>query len=283
MNVAHQRGLFAIIAAALLWSSGGIFIKLIQLNPFQISFLRAIFSSLIILAVSGKKVFTFSRSIAVTGVCYAAILILFVMATKTTSAANAIFLQYTAPVYVLVLEPYFLKTKLEKINIYTMLFCLLGMALFFAESLAPGDFIGNIYALCSGIAFAGFLLMLRKADDDHRYASIFWGNVFILVLCSFSMGSAGTVRIPDLLMCAYLGVFQIGIAYVLFSYGIKYTHAIEAGLISMIEPVLNPVWVVIWYGEVPTRSAILGGIIILITLAVRTVITERKKTRIVQG
>lgn len=265
----HKKGLLSIFIAAVLWSTGGLFIKLISLDAFQLSFFRSLFSAITLLVIFRKDVIKFNKGTIVNGLFYSAILILFVLAAKTTTVANAIFLQYTAPIYVLIFEPIFLKTRFEKINLVTIVICFIGMSLFFMGKLSPGDMEGNIIALLSGVAFAVFLLGMRKNDHQFQFATIFYGNIFISLICLFSLNNLGVIIINDLYMVAYLGIFQIGIAYVIFSYGLKKVQAIEASLISMIEPVLNPIWTYFGYGEEPSIFAIIGGIIILLAVLIR--------------
>lgn len=270
----HQKGLAAIFIAALLWSTGGIFIKLISLNSLQLSALRSLFAAITFFVIFRNKLFKFNIATVVNALFYAGILILFVIATKTTTAANAIFLQYTAPIYVLILEPLLLKTYFERYNILTIVICFVGMLLFFMGELTPGHMNGNIIALLSGISFAAFLIGMRKNKPEYQYPTIFLGNIFITLISGFALFEAVFI-LNDLLMVSFLGIFQIGIAYAIFSWGLKKVYAIEASLISMIEPVLNPVWVFIGYGEQPSNWAILGGVIILFGIGLRTFILDK--------
>jgi drug/metabolite transporter (DMT)-like permease len=270
----HRKGILAIIAAALLWSTGGIFIKLISLNAFQLSCLRSIFAAAVFILLFRRKLLEVNLFTFINAAFYAAILILFVVATKMTTAANAIFLQYTAPIYVLFLEPMINKTKYQLINVVTIIFCFIGMVLFFIGELSPGYFEGNLIALLSGVAFAAFLIGMRKNPPEYQFSSIFYGNVLIALICLPSLFFIEHFAMQDFGMIAFLGIFQIGIAYAFFSYGLKRVFAIEASLISMIEPVLNPVWVFIGYGEVPAYLAIVGGIIIVSTISIRAFILE---------
>ncbi len=275
MNIPeHKKGIFAVLASALLWSTGGIFIKLISLNAMQISFFRCLFAAIVFAVIFRAKVFRLNKFAFVNAVFYAAVLILFVIATKMTTAANAIFLQYTAPIYVLIFEPILLKTKFERINIITITVCFVGMVLFFMGELSPGHFAGNIIALLSGIAFAAFMLGMRKNDHKFQFSSIFYGNILVVLIALPSLFEITSLSISNFIMVAYLGVFQIGLAYAIFSYGLKRVFAIEASLISMIEPVLNPVWVFLGYGEIPSFLAIIGGIIIISAISVRAFILE---------
>lgn len=278
----HRKGVFAVIIAALLWSTGGLFIKLISLNSFQLSFFRSVFAAVIIFAILRGRAVKTNGLALLNSVSYAGVLIIFVLATKTTTAANAIFLQYTAPIFVLFLEPVFLKTKFEKINIVTIVICVLGMALFFMGDLQPGDMLGNFYALMSGVCLAFFFVGVRKNKPEFKFSSIFYGNIMIAVLCAPSLIGMNPLGLGDLTMVAYLGLIQIGLAYIIFTYGIAKIPAIEASLLAMIEPVLNPIWVFLGYGEQPTVYSIAGGLIIVITIVIRTIIAEKKNSGLIK-
>jgi drug/metabolite transporter (DMT)-like permease len=151
------------------------------------------------------------------------------------------------------------------------------MSLFFVGEISPSHFEGNLVALLSGICFAAFLIGIRKSDESYRVPAIFWGNIFIPVLCFNSVFPEFQIDLKNMLMVMYLGIFQIGLAYAVFTYSIKRIEGIEAALIAMIEPVMNPIWVYIGFGERPSTFAIVGGLIILATISVRTIITEGKK------
>lgn len=273
----HRKGVLMILLAAILWSTGGLCIKWTNLDALQVSALRSIFTVITFWIIFKNKVFKFSVFTFINGIFYAGILVLFVIATKKTTAANAIFLQYTAPIYVLIFEPLILKTKYKLLNVLTIIFCFIGMTLFFVGKLSPGDYEGNLIAILSGIAFAAFLIGMRKNKNSHQEASIFWGNVLIVLLFGSTLIGSPAVNTREIMIGAYLGIFQIGIAYAVFTYGLKRVEAIEASLISMIEPVLNPVWVFIGKGEVPTLFAIVGGVLILITITIRTYLVERRR------
>jgi drug/metabolite transporter (DMT)-like permease len=280
----HQKGLLAVFSAAVLWSTGGMFIKLISLNAIQLSFFRSLFAAAVFLFLLKKEILNVNVFTFINALLYSAILILFVIATKTTTAANAIFLQYTAPIYVLIFEPLVNKTKYQFINIITIIICFSGMLLFFMGDIEPGHIEGNIIALLSGVAFAAFLIGMRKNKHEYQSVTIFYGNIIIALLCFSSLFSLTGLSSEDLGMVAFLGIFQIGIAYAIFSYGLKRVFAVEASLISMIEPVLNPVWVLLTYGEVPSFMAIIGGVIIVSAISVRAFILEsgimKKKNRL---
>ncbi|MBT8390818.1 MAG: EamA family transporter [Ignavibacteriaceae bacterium] len=268
----HQKGLLFVFIAAFLWSSGGLLIKLITLSPMQISFFRGIIAATTFAIIFRKKIFQLNRLTLLNSVFYAAVLISFVISTKLTTAANAIFLQATAPIYVLIFEPLINKTRYEKINIITIAICFIGMILFFVGEIKPEYLEGNLVALFSGIAFAAFFLGMKKNDHKYQQGSIFYGNILVAIICIPFLFSLEVLTICDLWMVTFLGVFQIAIAYAFFAAGLKRVIAVEASIISMVEPVFNPVWVLLGYGEVPSISAIIGGLIILGAIVTRTLI-----------
>ncbi|MBS4033553.1 MAG: EamA family transporter [Ignavibacterium sp.] len=268
----HSKGVLAVVLTALLWSSGGLLIKLISLNSMQLSFFRCLIAAIVFAVIFRKKVLKVNKLAILNAVFYATVLTLFVIATKTTTAANAIFLQSTAPIYVLVFEPIINKTRWEPINIITIAVCFIGMILFFLGELSPGHLEGNIVALLAGIAFAAFFLGMRKNDKEYQQSAIFYGNIIVAVICIPFIIELESISLSDLWMVSFLGVFQIAAAYAIFTYGIKRMLAVEASIISMLEPVLNPVWVLLGYGEVPTNFAIIGGLIIISAISLRTVI-----------
>jgi len=272
----HLKGIIAIFLTAVLWSSGGLFIKLISLSPMQISFFRCLIAALIFLIIFKIKVLKLNPLALLNSITYAVVLILFVYATKTTTAANAIFLQSTAPIYVLILEPLITKSKYEKVNIITISICFIGMILFFIGELSPGDFRGNFAALLAGLAFGIFFLGMRKNDGKFAESSIFYGNILVTIFCIPFIIDLHYLNTKDLAMVSYLGIFQIAIPYALFSYGIQKIKAVEASIISLFEPVLNPIWVFLGYGEIPKLNAIIGGIIIITAIIIKTILTSMR-------
>jgi drug/metabolite transporter (DMT)-like permease len=268
----HQKGLLFVFIAAFLWSSGGLLIKLITLSPMQISFFRCTIAAITFAIIFRKRILQFNKLTFLNSVFYACVLISFVISTKLTTAANAIFLQASAPIYVLIFEPLINKTRYERINIVTIAICFVGMILFFIGEIDPGHLEGNLVALISGLSFAAFFLGMKKNDHKFQQGSIFFGNVLVAIVCIPFLFSLQDLTFSNLWMVVFLGVFQIAIAYAFFASGLKRIIAVEASIISMIEPVFNPVWVFLGYGEMPAITAIIGGLIILGAIVVRTLI-----------
>lgn len=276
--------LLLVLGAAVLWSTGGLFIKATELSAFELSFGRSLLAAIVIVIVTRREGFGINRITALTSILYAALLILFVLATKLTTAANAIFLQYTAPIYVLILEPIFYKEKFRMRDLVTVLACIAGMSLFFVGKLRPEDVSGNLFALASGVCFALFFLLLRhsKARDVNRASSTIYGNLIVAVICAPAFFSAARRGISalDVASIAYLGIVQIGFAYLLFTLAMaRGVRSLDAGIVGYIEPVLNPIWVFLFIGERPAGWAIIGGAIIVASVMAHMLTNAKLKGR----
>jgi drug/metabolite transporter, DME family len=281
-KIGSSSPLVLVLGAAILWSTGGLFIKATHLSPFEVSFGRSLLAAITIVVFTRSEGFGLNRISAITSVLYAALLILFVVATKMTTAANAIFLQYTAPVYVLILEPIFYKEKFRGRDFVTVAACLAGMSLFFVGKLRPQDVSGNLFALASGVCFALFFLLLRhsKARQVNRAASAIYGNLMVVVLCAPAFFGAARRGISpeDYARLAYLGIVQIGFAYLLFTLAMaRGLRSLDAGIIGYVEPVLNPIWVFLFLGERPSGWAIIGGVIIISSVIVHMLFESKSK------
>jgi drug/metabolite transporter (DMT)-like permease len=206
-------------------------------------------------------------------------LLLFVLATKETTAANAIFLQYTAPVYLLVFEPLFYKEKFRSRDLIVVIFCVAGMSLFFVGKLRPQDVTGNFLALASGLCFACYFLLLRhaKARAVNRASSVIYGNLLLVIIAApAALKVLPHISKADTLGIVYLGVVQIGIAYTLFTVAMaRGVRSLDAGIVGYVEPVLNPIWVFLAIGERPTSWAILGGAIIVVAVVCHMLLEAR--------
>jgi drug/metabolite transporter (DMT)-like permease len=274
--------LLLVLGAAILWSTGGLFIKATQLSAFELSFGRSLLAAITIAIFTRREGFGINGISAITSILYAALLILFVLATKLTTAANAIFLQYTAPVYVLLLEPIFYKEKFRARDFVTVTACVAGMSLFFVGKLRPEDVSGNLLALASGVCFALFFLLLRHAKARHvnRASSAIYGNLIVVLICAptfFSAVESG-IGVGDVARIAYLGIVQIGFAYLLFTLAMaRGVRSLDAGICGYIEPVLNPVWVFLFIGERPSGWAIVGGAIIVASVVLHMLIETKSR------
>jgi len=275
--------LLFIFAAAFLWSTGGLFIKWNTLTGLELSFLRSLFAMITVAILTRHEGFGLNSISVIASVLYAVLLVLFVLSTKATTAANAIFLQYTAPVYVLIFEPLIYKEKFRLRDLVTVLVCLGGMALFFVGQLRPQDIEGNVMALASGVCFAFYFLLLRhpRAREVNRASSVIYGNLLaVIALAWWGLPALFNLNGHNALSVTYLGVVQLGIAYALFTEGMaRGVRSLDAGIICYIEPVLNPVWVFLVLGERPSRWALLGGTVIVAAVIAHMLLDARGKRR----
>ena len=276
----HTRGsaILAVAACALLWSTGGLFVKLITWNPFAIAGIRSLFGGLVILVFLRRPRFTWSFAQIAGAVCYAACMIGFVTANKLTTAANAILLQYTAPVYAAVLGWLILKEKTRALDWVTMAVVIGGMVLFFLDSLTLGGMQGNLLAILSGMFFAGAMVSFRAQKDGSSLESILLSHgITLVVSIPFLWQSAPSLAGWGAL--AFLGIFQIGLSSILLNYGVKHVTAVQTLLTAVLEPLFNPIWVFLVLGERPGPRALVGGAIILVAVTLRSVISLRSAMR----
>jgi len=267
-EASRGRAMGLLVLTAVFWSFGGILIKWVQWHPMAISGMRSAIAALTIWIVFRDLRFNWSRPQIGGAVAFAGTVTLFVTATKMTTAANAILLQYTAPVYVALFGPWFLGEPTRRQDVISIAVIFGGIALFFLDKLTPAGMWGNVAALGSGACFGWLTLFLRSQKGGSGIESIFLGNLLAAAAgIPFMFGSMPDARSWAGLLL--LGTVQMGIPYVFFSMAIRHVPAVTAILIPMIEPVLNPVWVLLFLGETPGPMAILGGSIILGVVALR--------------
>jgi len=263
----------AALGAAVLFSTGGAAIKATTLTSWQVAGFRSGVAAIALLALVPAARRNWSWRVPLAGVAYAATLITFVLANKLTTAANAIFLQGTGPLYLLLLGPLLLKERVARRDLGVAALMGVGMALVLFSgqprlATAPDPLRGNLLGVATGIAWAFTLLSLRWLGSDRpgggaAMAAVVAGNV---IACLGALPQAlplGASTTTDWLVIGYLGLFQIGLAYVLLTFAVKHLSALETSLLILAEPALNPVWTVLVHGERPARWAILGGALIL--------------------
>lgn len=272
----RSKAVLLLIITAVLWSLGGLLIKWVSWNPIAIAGARSAIAALLILAVIRKPRINWSAWQIVGALAYAGTVILFVSANKLTTAANAILLQYTAPVYVAILGAWFLKEKVKPADWAVIFFVLGGMTLFFVDKLSAGGILGNVLAILSGVCFAVTVIALRSQKSASPIESVLLGNILTaLIGIPFMFQSAPDSKsIVGLLL---LGVFQLGISYLLYSIAIKHVTALDGILIPIIEPVLNPVLVLLVMGETPGPWSLTGGCIVLVSVTLRCLIPVLKR------
>ncbi len=270
-----------IVAAAVLFSTGGAVIKSCTMTSWQIAGFRSGFAALALILFIPAARRGWSIGSVLVGTAYAATMILFVSANGYTTAANTIFLQDTAPLYVMLLAPLVLHERASRRDAVFMSIVAVGIVMFFLGAeprtrTAPDPMRGNILAAIAGLTWAFVIMGLRRLGRDKKNPTatinaVAVGNLIAMAVClplAFPV-VAGTAH--NWLLVAFLGVFQIGLAYLLLTRGIVRVTALQASMLLLIEPLLNPVWAFFAHGEVPGRWAMAGGVLVLGAVAAKSV------------
>jgi drug/metabolite transporter (DMT)-like permease len=265
---ARSHAAVLLVLCAVLWSTGGLLIKWIAGPALAVAGMRSAIATIVLLLVLREWRTRWSWWLGSGVLAGAASMLGFVVATKLTTAANAIFLVYTAPLYVALLSPWVLHEPIRRGDWLTLLLALLGLGCFCFEQLTLEGWVGNLCALGSGLATAWLVVCLRKHAAMSPLSLLVLANVLVAVVGVPWMFAA----MPDpvswgLLLIA--GVGQLGLPLVLYGKAIPHVRAIEAVLIPVLEPVLNPIWVLVFVGEVPSGWALLGGVIVLSAVTMR--------------
>lgn len=274
------------MAASVLFSTGGVAVKSIAFTGWQVAAFRSGIAAVALLLLVPSTRRRWDLPTVGIGLTYAATMILFVLANKNTTAANAIFLQAAAPLYLLVLAPWLLKEPVTRPDVLTMLVIAIGLALVMTGSpaptrISPHPVLGNVLATISGIALAlttiGFRWLGAKEDGEARKdAVLVSGNLTACLIClPMALPLGGDAGAVDWAIIVYLGVFQIGLAYLLVTRGLRGVPAVEASLLMMIEPAINPIWVWLVAGETPGLLPIAGGALILLASIGRAMASRR--------
>jgi drug/metabolite transporter (DMT)-like permease len=268
MRRERQTAVLLLILTAVLWSTGGVLIKWVTWHAMAIAGMRSAIAAAFLWVVLRRPQFTWSGLQLGGAVAYTASVLCFVMATKLTTAANAIVLVYTAPIYVALLSPWFLHEHVTRLDWLALGLVIGGMGLFFLDHLTTAGWWGNVCAIIGGIATAWVVLCLRKQHGVSTLETVLLGNLITALVGAPFMFHA----LPDLtswVALALAGIGQIGLAFILYIKAIKSVSALEAILIPVIEPLLNPLWVLLLIGEVPGRWALLGGAVVVIAVTAR--------------
>lgn len=259
-----KRGPLFVAAAAMLYSIGGLCIKVIPWSGMAINGGRTAVALLVIGAYLywTKHKLRFNRWILLGGLSVFGCNTLFAVANKLTTAANAIVLQFTVPIFVLLFSLAFFHRRPTKLDVAACAVVFGGILFFFVDSLEMGGGLGNAAALMSGVAYAGIFLMNDMPDSD-AISSVFWGDVLSAVTGLPFLLRETEFTAAALTSLVILGAFQVGLAYVLLCIGLKTTPPVTASLISGIEPVLNPILVALFYGEIMGTFALVGAVIVV--------------------
>lgn len=274
---------FYVLAAALLFSTGGAAIKATALSSWQVACLRSLIAALVLLTLLPEARQLRSPRVWLASLAYASTLVLYVLANKLTTAANAIFLQATAPFYLLVIGPLLLKEP-NRLRDYVLgAVMAAGMALFFldpsgASALAPNPALGNLLAAITGLTWALTVTALRSLSKQAGASSLPVVSAGNLVAFAASLPFAiplGGIGAADAATLLYLGVIQIGLAYFCMTQGVKHVPAFEASVLILLEPAMNPVWTYLLHGERPGAFSLAGGIVIMGATVAHTLTAPR--------
>ncbi|MFA6858077.1 MAG: DMT family transporter [Treponema sp.] len=286
-------GVLPLVFCALLWSTGGVLVKLVSWNPFAIAGMRSLIG-LITVCVMLRRLPSFTVRdeecgrtdrrrtlyLYIAAACYAGTMILYIVANKLTTAANTILLEYTDPVYIILFSPLILGEKNRKSDYVTVAGVVLGMILFFADGLGSGRMLGNILAAFSGMTWGFCTIYMRKLNRRGAQNAFMLSHIMTFLagvpfIFIYGLPSRNVI-VSSCIGLILLGVFQIGMPSILYARGIGSVRALSASFISMVEPLMNPVWVLLFMGEVPSVWTCTGGAVILGCIIGRELVQRRR-------
>ncbi|MCQ2491793.1 MAG: DMT family transporter [Lachnospiraceae bacterium] len=269
MDTKQKLGPLMMLCASVCFAGGGAALKFIPWNALAINGARnfiamGIFGLYMLITKHKLKVNT---TVLAGAACSFGVTTLFVIANKLTTAGNAIILQFTCPVWIIILMFLFFHQKPDKFQIATIFVVFAGILCFFFDSISGGGFLGNVIAILSGAFYAG-VFMLNQFERGDAISSLFLGQLISGLLLSPLVLRENDFSQPVILAVLFLGVVQVGLAYLLFSYGTKYTHPVTASLINGVEPILNPIIVAVMFGEVLSKMSLIGAFIVIGTVLI---------------
>ncbi len=266
------QGIFYVWGAAILWSTGGLFIKKVTADPLIIAGLRALIAGLALAPFVSWRKIRITRIVLCCLFSYAILTTTFVMATKFTTAANAIALQYTCPLYIFLYTVLVEKEKVKRKAWIPMIFIILGIFIFIAEPGQGKSVLGNSLAIISGLFLAVMNLLLRNLKDYQGVGLVSLGNflnvLLLLPFLTLHQQEIYSLTAQGWLSLLYLGIIQLGIGYVLYVRGVQTIPVTRASVLALTEAILNPVWVLIFLGEKPTVYGLVGGVLIIMAVGV---------------
>ena len=260
----QTKGILYVLISAVLFSMGGLCVKMVPWSPLTINGVRNLIALMVFgiyLKVTHHKL-VINKAVLFGAVCMASTTTLYCMANKLTTAANAIVLQFTAPIFVIFLVWLFFKDRPKKLDVLACIFVLVGILFFFVDSIASGNMLGNIFAVLSGACYAGVFMMNSFPDSDPQ-SSVFLGQAISAATCVWFVAGEtdfGAAAIGGILI---LGIFQVAVAYIFMAKGLEDTPAVTASLTSAVEPILNPIWVALVFHEIVTPLSLVGAVIVV--------------------
>ena len=267
-----------VFLASVAFSTGGLFIKMVPWSPLAINGARNLIGSLVIgvyLLIRRHRL-VFSRQVVIGALSMIGVTTLFAAANKLTTAANTIVLQFTAPAFVILLMAVIFRVRPKRLDVITCAAVLCGVCLFFVDGVQAGNWLGNFLALLSGVCYAGVFMMNTGKNAD-ALSSCFLGQLTAGILFTPLCAAETDFSLPAVAAVLALGAVQVGGAYILFSEGIKQTPAVSASLITGLEPIMNPTWVALFYGETITGLSFAGAVIVVGAIIVYNILMSRRK------
>ena len=271
------------LACASLWSIAGIFIKMVPWNPLVIAGGRSVIAMVVVggfMAVTRQKI-KVTRNAVITALLMMLTFMAFMAANKLTTSANAVVLQFTSPIFIMLLSFLLFKQRFRKGDLFTVVFTLFGISLFFLDQLSGGSLLGNIIAVLSGLILAGMYIATNRTENESKLTAIFLGHVFTAVIglpVAFFVDTPLTSKAVGSILV--LGVFQLGIPYILMALASRHCPPLTCNLIGVLEPLLNPLWVFLFDGEAPGVWALVGGVIVIVTITVWCIWSEKDAARV---
>ena len=272
-----NTGMLYVALAAIFWSFAGAVVKYIPWHPLSISCVRGVAAAVAIAFLQRRVRVKLTGATVLAAVCMLGTTILFMFANKTTSAANAIVLQYTAPVYVLIATTILKKSRFKPLDIFAVLLTLAGIVLFFVDHLGQGALLGDVLALLSGVTFAGVFFFNGLPSANPQDASLLGCAIAVLLVpVLFFDKQVVTGGWMPWVLAILMGMLQLGLAYFFFAKGVQQTGAVTSSIICTAEPILNPIWVFLLLQERPGALSLVGGAIVVATICVYNVISAKK-------
>ncbi len=271
------------LLCSVLWSIAGIFIKLIPWNAIAIAGFRSLFSALTMLIYMGitRQRIRFNKNVVVSMVLLCSTFLAFVGANKLTTSANAIVLQFVAPVFILIYGAVFLHQKLTVLDTVTVFLTLGGIALFAIDGMESGHALGNAIGLLAGLFMAGMFICAGSTHGEEKMSGLLFGHLLTAAIgvpfAFFTPTAVNTVTVSSVII---LGVVQLGIPYILLALASDYCPPLACSLLSVVEPLLNPVWVALFANEYPSALALVGGAVVLVTVTAWCILKDRQGKKI---
>ena len=268
------------LLCATLWSIAGILFKLIPWNGFAVAGMRSLIAGITIYISMRLMGFSYvlNRRTLIAGFFSGCTYLCFTVSNKLTTSANAIVLQFTSPIFIIIYSAVLFGKKPRKQDLAVVLFTLLGISLFFLDQLKPGYLLGNFVAIGAGMFMAGMYVAVGEIEEEERFSGILNGQTLtFLAGLPFFIATKPVITTTAVIALLTLGVFQLGLSYVLYVKASKYCPALACCLLGAIEPLLNPVWVFLFNGEKPGIFAFIGAVVVIVSITVWSAFGQEKE------